>query len=309
MGRHATPAVKVALLGRGTMGTFHTETLSSEGVEVLAWDVDPSRRIAGSLEAALDAADAVVIATPAATHAELLRRCIERGLPAFCEKPLALDLSEAASLTELVETTGATVQVGFQRRFDAAFAALRGRYAAGELGAARTFAMATFDRVPPPPAYIPTSGGLFRDMHIHDFDLVRWLLADEVEEVHAFGAVLVDGVFAEHGDVDSSVIALRMRRGALGVLTGARANPAGYTARLDVYGSLDSASVREERPHQGFLDRYPDAYRAEIRAFLGAARGEAPSACTARDGLEALRVAEAATRSVAEERPIRLEEV
>jgi myo-inositol 2-dehydrogenase / D-chiro-inositol 1-dehydrogenase len=291
------------------MGAFHTETLRSAGLEVLAWDVDPSRRTAASLEAALDAADAAVIATPAVTHASLLRTCVERGLPTFCEKPLALDLGDAASLTRLVEERGAPVQVGFQRRFDAAFAGLRARFAAGELGAARTFAMATFDRVPPPSTYVPTSGGLFRDMHIHDFDLVRWLLGDEVEEVHAFGAVLVDRVFADHGDVDSSVIALRMRSGALGVITGARANPAGYVARLDLYGTVDSASVREDRPHRGFLDRYPDAYRSEMRAFLGVARGEEPPACTVRDGLEALRVAEAATRSVAERGAIRLEDV
>ena len=301
--------MKVALLGRGTMGGFHAATLAGEpGVEVRTWDADPARRTVDSLEAALDGAQAAVVATPAATHAELVERCLGAGVAVFCEKPLALDLAAARRLAGLADQSGAVLQVGFQRRHDAVFGRLRERVAAGELGRIHAFTLATFDRTPPPRSYIPTSGGLFRDMHIHDFDAIRWLLG-EVAEVQALGAVLVDQAFAESGDVDTSALSLRMESGALGVIAGARANPAGYVARLDVYGSRDAASVREDRPYRDFLDRYPDAYRAELRSFLAAVRGEVEVGCTARDGVEALRVAEAAERSLRERRPVALADI
>ena len=293
------------------MGSFHAATLAADErvEEVVVWDADPSRSTVRSLEQALAGAGAAVIATPAATHAELLERCVEAGVPTFCEKPLALDLEAAEAVARRVAAAGVAVQLGFQRRFDAAFRAAREMVATGALGSVRAFALATFDRVPPPPAYVPSSGGLFRDMHIHDFDLVRFLLAEEVAEVEALGGVLVDSVFGASGDVDTSAIAVRMAGGALGTVVGSRANPAGYVARLDVYGSRDALAVREDRRFEGFLDRYPDAYRAELRAFLAAVRGEGEVACTVEDGLAALRVAEAAERSLRERRPIRLEEI
>lgn len=291
------------------MGGFHAATLAADpALEVRVWDADPRRRTVESLDAALEDAQAAVVATPAATHADLVERCLAAGVAVFCEKPLALDLAAARRLAEVASASGAILQVGFQRRHDASFARLHNRLAAGELGRVHAFTVATFDRTPPPPAYIPTSGGLFRDMHIHDFDLVRWLFG-EVAEVEAMGAVLVDRAFADHGDVDTSALALRMESGTLGVITGARANPAGYVARLDVYGSRDADSVREERPHRDFLDRYPDAYRAELRAFLSAVRGEAGITCSAADGVEALRIAEAAALSHRERRPVRVAEI
>ena len=158
-------------------------------------------------------------------------------------------------------------------------------------------------------SYVPQSGGLFRDMHIHDFDTVRWLFGQEVEEVYATGSVLVDEGFAASSDVDTSGLVLRFTDGLLGVVGGGRQNAAGYIARLDLYGSLDMASVREERPYQDFVDRYPAAYQAELDHFLRVARGEAEPASTVRDGLEAMRLAEAADRSRRERRPVRLIEI
>jgi len=144
-------------------------------------------------------------------------------------------------------------------------------------------------------------------MHIHDFDSIRWLFGQEVVELSAAGSVAVDPRFGELDDVDTTALTLRLRDGTLGTMVGCRSNPAGYVARLDVYGSTGSASIREERPHSDFLDRYPDAYRAELRYFLSVARGQAGSPCTVRDALEALRLADAADRSRRSGRPVRLE--
>jgi myo-inositol 2-dehydrogenase/D-chiro-inositol 1-dehydrogenase len=301
--------MRVALLGQGTMGGFHAATLRDAGAELAVWDADPARRTVETLEEALAGAAAAVIATPATSHADLIEACVDRALPTFCEKPIAIDLGRTIEVVRAVEGRRGRVQMGFQRRFDAAFGEARRRVGSGELGRVHSFAMATFDRTPPSAHYVPTSGGLFKDMHIHDFDAVRWVLGDEVAEVEARGAVLIDELFAASDDVDTSALILRMAGGALGTLAGARANPAGYVARLDLYGSSDAFSIREDRPYRDFLDRYPDAYRAELRHFLAVAAGDAESPCTVRDALEALRVAEAAGRSLREGRAVGLAEI
>lgn len=303
--------MKVALLGAGTMGSFHAATLRAHSAvqELRIYDEDPSRATVASIEEALEGADAALVVTPAATHADLIRTCVDRGLPTFCEKPIAVDLETTLDVVKHVESARGVVQMGFQRRFDAAFGEARTRIRDGSLGRVHAFAMATFDRTPPPPVYIPTSGGLFKDMHIHDFDSIRWLFGQEAVEVTASGSVLIDGLFGEAGDVDTSSLSVRLADGTLGSLVGARANAAGYIARLDVYGAAGMHSVREDRPYRDFLDRYPDAYRAELAHFLRVAAGEAEVACTVRDGLEALRLAEAAGRSRREARTVRLAEV
>jgi myo-inositol 2-dehydrogenase / D-chiro-inositol 1-dehydrogenase len=291
--------MRIALLGNGTMGAFHAAGLRElpEVGEVRVFDLDPRRRTHDTVSSALAGADGAVIATPAATHADLLRCCAREGVPAFCEKPLALDEPSTAALVDELEASGLPVQIGFQRRFDPAFAEARRRVLAGELGEVRTFQLTTLDRTPLPREYLATSGGIFRDMHVHDFDLVRWLLGGEIESVYAAGSVLVDPAIGSLGDVDTSGIVLRLPGGTLGLVAGCRANPAGYTARLDLHGSADSWSVREDRPYRDFLDRYAEAYRAELRQFLRVARGESESPVTARDALQALRVAEACERS------------
>lgn len=294
------------------MGGFHGATLRSlpSVDEVRVWDVDPARRTVETIVEALDGAGAALIATPASTHGGLIVQCVERGVPVFCEKPIALDLEETQRVVDRVEAGGVAVQMGFQRRFDAAFSHARDRIVRAELGRIHSFALATFDRTPPPAHYVPTSGGLFKDMHIHDFDAVRWLFGQEVEEVSATGAVLIDSMFSDNDDIDTSGVTLRLGDGSLGVLSGARSNPGGYVARLDVYGSVAEHSVREDRPYRDFLDRYPDAYRAEVTFFIEmVATGRAPSPCTARDALAALRIAEAADRSRREGRSVRLSEI
>jgi myo-inositol 2-dehydrogenase / D-chiro-inositol 1-dehydrogenase len=330
--------MKVALLGAGRIGHLHARLLNATpGVdELIVADTVPGRadevatdvgaRAAPSLEAALDAADAVVIAAATTAHADLIRASIGRGLPTFCEKPLADDLSATLAVAETIERSGVPFQLGFQRRYDPAYREARRLVETGELGTLYAFRLAGHDPAPPHESYIPQSGGLFRDFSIHDFDILRWLTGSEVDEVYADGAVRGFPMFAKYGDVDTAVATLRMTDGALGVLTVARHDPLGYDIRAELFGSRDSISVglgprtpmRSVEPGvpppagpawPNFLDRFADAYSAEFATFLRVARGDEPSPCTAHDGVQALRIAEAANRSLGEHRVVRLDEI
>jgi myo-inositol 2-dehydrogenase/D-chiro-inositol 1-dehydrogenase len=303
--------------------------------EVLVADVDPAAAaaaaaaigatVAGSLDEALDRADAAVIAATTAAHAELVEAAVTRGRPTFVEKPLAFDLEASYRLVDLVESTGVPLQVGFQRRFDPAYRELRRLVADGELGALYLVRLIAHDAEPPPDSYIPSSGGLFRDSTIHDFDAIRFVTGLEVESVFAAGSVRVAEVFARHDDVDTAGAVLTLTDGTLGVLSQTRHNPRGYDIRMEVVGARDAVSIGSG-PHtpsrslepgaaapgpgwEGFLTRFDTAYRAELESFLPVARGETPSPCTARDGLEAMRIAIAATWSARDRRPVRMADV
>jgi myo-inositol 2-dehydrogenase/D-chiro-inositol 1-dehydrogenase len=330
--------MRVALIGAGRIGTLHARLLSAtDGVgELTVADAMPDRaatvaaevgaKAAPSIDAALDGAEAVVIAAATDAHAELIRASMRRGLPTFCEKPLALDLGDSIALCSEIERSGVPFQLGFQRRFDAAYREARRLVETGELGTLYIVRMAGHDPAPPHEAYIPASGGLFRDFSIHDFDVLRWLSGSEVDEIYADGGVRGFEVFAKYGDVDTAVATFRLVNGAFAVLTVARHDPLGYDIRTELFGSKDSVSVglgprtplRSVEPGvpgpagpvwQNFLVRFEDAYRAELGAFIHVARGELPSPCTARDGVEALRVSEAATIAVKEHRIVRLAEI
>ena len=279
-----------------------------------------------TVEAALERAEAIVIAAPTDAHAELIRAGADRRLPVFCEKPIALELEESRRVVEHVEAAGIQLQIGFQRRFDPAYREARRLIATGKLGTIYAIRLAGHDPAPPPEAYIPTSGGLFRDFSIHDFDVLRWLTGAEVDEVYADGSVRGFEVFAKYGDVDTAVATLRMSDGTLAVLTVARHDPLGYDIRTEIFGSRDSVTVglgprtplRSLEPGvprpagpawQNFIIRFEDAYRAELAEFVRVAKGESASPCTGRDGLAALQVAMAATRSLRERRPVRMAEV
>jgi len=330
--------MKIALLGAGRIGRLHARLLSSTpGVdELVIADAVPERaaeaaaevgaRAAPALDAALDEADAVVIAAATTAHAELIRASIGRGKPTFCEKPLADDISATIDVAAAIERSGVPFQLGFQRRFDGGYREARRMIESGELGTLYNFHLAGHDPEPPHEGYIPQSGGLFRDFSIHDFDVIRWMTGREVVEVYADGEVRGFPMFAKYDDVDTAVATLRMDDGSLGVLTVARHDPLGYDIRAELYGSKDSISVglgprtpiRSVEPGvppqagpawPHFLDRFSAAYSAEFVAFLRTARGEAPSPCTANDGVQALRIAEAATQSLHEHRPVRVEEI
>ena len=330
--------MRIALLGAGRIGRLHARVLAAqtEVSEIVVTDVDPGRarelaaefngRAVESVEAALDSADAVVIATPTDAHATLVRAAVERGLPTFCEKPLAFDLGETADLVGRVERAGVPFQVGFQRRFDPAYREAHRLVEAGELGIVYLVRLIANDHEPPPDAYIPTSGGLFRDSSIHDFDALRWVTGQEVVEVYATGSVRAFDVFARHGDVDTGAAILRLADGTLGVLGQTRHDPRGYDVRMEIVGSRDSVTVglgprtpiRSLEPNAptapetawtSFLDRFEVAYTEELRAFVQVARRAIPSPCTAHDALEAMRISVAATQSLADGRPVRLADI
>jgi myo-inositol 2-dehydrogenase / D-chiro-inositol 1-dehydrogenase len=330
--------MKVALLGAGRIGRLHARILSTTpGVdELLIADALPERaaeaaaevggRSIRSLATALDSAEAVVIAAATSAHAELIRAAADRGLATFCEKPLAENLEATIELAGHVGRAGIAFQLGFQRRFDAGYAEARRMVLSGDLGTLYNFHLTGHDPEPPHEGYIPQSGGLFRDFSIHDFDVIRWVTGREVVEVFADGSVRGFPVFAKYDDVDTAVATLRMDDGALGVLTVARHDPLGYDIRAELFGSKDSIAVGlgprtpirsvepgvappAEPPWPHFLDRFGAAYRAELAAFVRVASGEEPSPCSARDGVQGLRIAEAAPRSLHEHRPVRLEEI
>jgi myo-inositol 2-dehydrogenase/D-chiro-inositol 1-dehydrogenase len=326
------------VIGVGRIGLFHARTLQAlEGVSALSLvdaDAARARRLAAELgvvaaetpQTLVDAGvDALVIATATPGHAPLLRLAASAGLPAFCEKPVAVDLETMDGVLGEVEPAGILVQIGFQRRFDAGYRAAHDAVASGALGNLLVVRAATHDTPPPTEEFVARSGGIFRDLHIHDFDAVRYVTGREIVEVYADGAVRELGWFERHGDVDVAVAVLRLSGGALGILSGTRWDPLGYDARLEVFGSADSIAVgvdertplRSVEPgappagagYAGFIDRFGPAYRSELAAFVAAVREGGASACTLDEARAALVVALAADRSRSERRPVSIEEV
>jgi len=326
--------MQIALLGAGTIGALHARHLAAmDGVDRLVIaDAVPGRAAqvarelgataADSIDAAYEGADAIVIAASTEAHAPLARKALQRGLPTFVEKPVAMDLAETQELVALVEATGVPFQVGFQRRFDPAYLEARRLVESGEIGTLYLIRLIAHDATPPPDNYVPSSGALFRDSSIHDFDAIRWMTGVEVREIYAVGAARVAPRFGRDGDCDTTGAILTMTDGTLGVLSQTRHNPRGYDIRMELVGSNDAVSMgvgphmpsRSLEPDapppapgwSSFLTRFETAYKAELESFLEVASGKRPSRCTARDGLEAMRVSVAATRSVEQGQAIQL---
>ena len=328
----------MGVAGVGRIGVFHARTLQAlNGVSVTIADLDPDRatQVAAELgvaaaatpEALFDSGlDAVVIATPTPAHAPLLGLAARAGLPTFCEKPVALELAELDAVLEEVARAGILVQVGFQRRFDAGYRAARDAVAAGALGNLLVIRAATHDPSPPAEEYIAASGGIFRDLHIHDFDALRFVTGREIVDVYADGAVRESAWFERYGDVDAAVAVVRLSGGALAILSGTRHDPLGYDVRLEVFGTADSIAVgvddrspiRSIEPgarkprvagYRNFMDRFEPAYRGELEAFVATVRDGGESLCTLEEARAALLAALAADRSRAERRPVAIEEV
>lgn len=325
--------MRVGLLGLGRIGAFHAATLSAhprveelvlaDADEALAADV--AARVGAKVGDAFDA-DAVVIATPTVTHAELILRACAAGLPVFCEKPVALGVAETRRVARAVERHGTLAHIGFQRRFDAGYAAARRTLSAGDLGDLHRVHLLTADPRPPAAAYIASSGGIFRDCHIHDFDILRWVTGREVDTVYATGGNRGARFFADAGDVDNSAALLTLDDGTLVTLQGSRYNGAGYDVRMELAGSLRTMAVGLEdrvpltsaepeatfpvkEPWPDFGARFEAAYVAEMDAFLALAAEGGDSPCTVQDALAALLIAEAAELSRHEGRPVRVAEV
>ena len=329
--------LRVGVVGVGRIGALHAETLSKvDGVSVFLADADPIR--AGEVASPLGATavatpegllekgvDAVVIATSTPGHVPLLRLAASGGLPAFCEKPVALELAALDEIIDVVAAAGITVQVGFQRRFDPGYRAAREAVVSGELGNLLLVRAATHDPAPPAEAYIATSGGIFRDLSIHDFDAIRYVTGEEIVEVYADGAVRETDWFADHDDVDVAAGVLRLSGGGLGIVSGARHDPLGYDVRLELFGAGDSIVVgvdsrsllRSVEPgvaqpgvgYRNFVERFERAYREELAVFVETVRSGGESPCSLEDARAALSVALAADRSRKERRPVRVEDI
>jgi myo-inositol 2-dehydrogenase / D-chiro-inositol 1-dehydrogenase len=257
----------------------------------------------------------IAAATPA--HAALLELAARAGVPAFCEKPVALDLATLDAVRAEVARAGILVQVGFQRRFDVGYAAARDAVATGAIGRILAMRTATHDPVSPPAEYIAGSGGIFADLHIHDFDAVRFVSGEEITEVYADGAGLDAPWIGRLDDVDVAAAVLHLSGGGLVILSGTRRDPLGYDVRLEVFGTKDSvaAGLDDRTPLRGqsgpayrdFWDRFEPAYRAELAAFVETVRTNGPSPCSLDEARAALAVAQAAEQSRRTRRPVRIE--
>jgi myo-inositol 2-dehydrogenase/D-chiro-inositol 1-dehydrogenase len=328
----------VGLVGTGRIGAFHARGLSESPLldRLTVTDEDAGRaaqvaqavgaRRAESPEDLLRSGiDAIVIAAATPAHAMLLHMAADARVPAFCEKPVALDLAATDAVIEHVERAGIMVQIGFQRRFDSGYRAARDAVQSGALGDVHLVRLATHDPAAPPEAYVADSGGIWRDLAIHDFDIAPWVTGRQVVEVYSDGYANNE-MFARHDDVDAACAVIRLEGGLLAVLSATRNDPRGYDVRMEVFGMLDSVAVGwdgrtplrsiepgieppRERGYRDFLDRFELAYRAELNGFLAAVRDGGDSPCTVKEARQALAVAIAADRSRREHRPVRVEEV
>lgn len=331
--------MRLGLIGLGRIGSFHADTLSRLPVVecLVVTDAVPAvgravaervgAELADSPERLIDSGvDAIVIAAATPAHTELIRAGVEAGLPVFCEKPLSGDLSEAVDIARYVNDSGVPVQVGYPRRFDPAFSAARSAVESGDLGWVHTVRSTTLDPAPAPREYIETSGGIFRDCSVHDFDSVRWVTGREVVEVYATGSARGADFFAGFGDVATATTVLTFDDGATAVVSNTRYNPRGYDVRLELHGTRDSVAAgwSDSTPLRNleagvswpagppatfFIDRLSSAFHAELEAFTDVVAGSRTSPCTVDDALAVAFIAEAATVSLHEHRPVQIDEV
>lgn len=332
-----TTSLRIGVIGIGRIGLSHAATvLAQPGVsQVLLADADQSRarRAAAELGATastvteiLAGVDGVVIATPTPTHPELLVAAARARIPTFCEKPIALDVATTRRVIADVEATGTPVQVGFQRRFDPGYRAARRALRAGELGDLRRIHVVTLDPVPPSAEFVPTSGGLFKDVAIHDVDVLRWMSGHEVTEVFAWGVARGAEYFAASGDVSEAVALLTLDDGTLATMQLSRYNGFGQDVRVEVHGTKksvvgglnDHTPLRSTdpgvefpagEPYLTFYPRLQAAFSAELAAFVQVVRGEFAPPAGLNDALEGLYICEALTRSRTEGRPVRVDEI
>ncbi len=328
------------MLGCGRIGRMHAEllTLRAPGATCpVVYDVLGEAASAVAAELGLDAAasaqelierddvDAVAICTSTDTHVDLIVAAARAGKPIFCEKPLSLNLAEVDRGLEAVAAAGVPFMVGFNRRFDPSHREVRDRVAAGDVGDVHVVRITSRDPAPPPLTYIAVSGGIFCDMTIHDFDMARYVTGSEVLEVYAKGAVLVDPAIGEAGDFDTTVIVLTHANGAMTVIDNSRQAVYGYDQRVEVFGSqgivssdnplVTTTTVRDGRGGRVaalpyfFLERYTQSYLSEWEAFVGMLRDGTPSPVGPADGRAPLVLGLAAGRSVAERRPVSVEEI
>jgi len=330
--------VRFALLGAGRIGKVHAKAVSSNpdarlvavadavpaAAQAIARAYGCAVRSIEEIEAAKDV-DAVVICTPTDTHADLIERFCRAGKAVFCEKPIDLSLARVKACLAVVKETKGTLMVGFNRRFDPHFAAVRRAIDDGAIGTVEMVTITSRDPGAPPAEYIKRSGGIFRDMTIHDFDMARFLLGEEPVTVMATASVLVDKAIGKLGDHDSVSVILATKSGRQCVISNSRRATYGYDQRIEVHGSKGLVSAENQRPvsieiagvggytrpplHDFFMTRYTDAYAAEISHFIAALASRKKPRPSGEDGLAALVLAEAALKSVAERRAVAVSDI
>ena len=318
--------LRFGLLGAGRIGQVHGRNIAGNArarlVALADADAGAAKRLSDATGAAVRPlediltakdVDAILIATPTDTHADLIEAVAANGKAILCEKPVSLSVERIETCLEAVARAKVPLMIGFHRRYDPNFAALEKRLRAGEIGDIEMVTIVCRDPAPPPVSYITRSGGIFRDMTIHDFDMARFLLADEPVVVHAMGGVLVDPAIGEAGDIDTAAVHMQTKAGRICVITGSRRATYGHDQRIEVHGSkgmlragntpLTTVELASGQGFTGdlipfsFVERYEEAYRRELDAFIDAiAKGRAPRA-DGRDGLMAQKLAEAATAS------------
>ncbi len=318
--------LKVGLLGAGRIGNVHAKAISSHRESRLVAVSDVNTEAAAKLAAAYGAEarsneaiigdasiDAVLIATSTNTHSDLIEAATKAGKAVLCEKPVDLSLARAQACQKAAGATGRPVMIGFNRRFDPNFAALKTAADRGEIGKRELLSITSFDPAPPPVSYVRVSGGLFRDMMIYDFDMACWLMGSAPDKVTAIGSSIVDPEIGAAGDVDTAVVTLQYTDGRIAVIQNSRRAVYGYDQRIELLGSeglLSAANVLEHtvskataagvvsaKPEFFFLERYMRAYSAEWAAFVEAVTTGSALPVSLDDGVIALAVAEAATRS------------
>ncbi|RLB02376.1 inositol 2-dehydrogenase [Candidatus Heimdallarchaeota archaeon] len=333
--------VRVAVIGTGRIGKMHARNIkyfipNAEVIAVadVAWETAKNcaeelgiPRAEKDYRRLLEEKnlDAVIICTSTDTHAQIIKDAASAKKHVFCEKPIALTLKEIDDVLQVVNSEKVKFQVGFQRRFDVNFQKAKECIQTGKIGDPHVLKITSRDSVPPPPEYVKGSGGIFLDMTIHDFDMARYLLEDEVEEVYAIGSVLVDPRIGRLGDVDTAVVTLRFRSGTLGVIDNSRQAVYGYDQRVEVLGSKgmlivqnptsDTTLLSNENGTLSspllhfFIERYTEAYINEIRAFIEAIIEDKDPPVTGEDGRIPVVIAYAAQKSLNENRPVKLSEI
>lgn len=333
--------LNIGIIGAGRIGRVHAESLAFRLPEARVMAIaDVSRdaaqavadhcgipRVAESSADILEdpAIEAVLICSSTDTHADLIVQAAKAGKHIFCEKPIAFSLSQIDSALAAVQTAGVKLQIGFNRRFDANFARVRQAVVSGEIGVPSMLHIISRDPEPPPLTYIRVSGGIFVDMTIHDFDMARFLIGDEVEEVYTTAGVMVDPEIGKLGDLDTALIVLRFRNGVIGTIDNSRKAVYGYDQRVEILGSNGKIATENRLPNQAmvsngrsvytdlplnfFMERYMASFTSELQSFVAAVREDRPTVVTGTDGRVPVVMAMAARKSFDEHRPVRLEEI
>jgi myo-inositol 2-dehydrogenase/D-chiro-inositol 1-dehydrogenase len=333
--------INIGIIGAGRIGKIHADNILKfpnvnitaisdlfAGPELEAWAADRGIGIVtGNSDDIMSNPDidAVFICSSTDTHVPLIKQAAQANKHIFCEKPVSMDISQTEEAIEAVKAAGVKLQIGFNRRFDHNFKRVREHVQGGTIGEPHLIKITSRDPNPPNEEYIKVSGGLFMDMAIHDFDMARYLSGSEVEEVYAQGQVLVDPVFSKYGDIDTAIITLRFRNGALGMIDNSRKAVYGYDQRVEVFGSKGSVTIANDHPNSAvvstadgivsdkplhfFLERYNGAYVDETQQFIESLLNGKPLVVDGNDGLQAEKIALAAKLSVSLNRPVKLSEV